>query len=167
MNRVHLVIGPVGAGKSTFAIALSERQRALRLNLDEWMRELFRADRPATDLVPWYVERAARCVSQIFHVTQAALATGIDVVLEVGLVQRAERLAFYERMDSAAIDYTVYVLDAPRALRRQRVEQRNQEQGQTFTIEVPPEVFELASDLWQAPSAEECEGRDVQYVSTA
>jgi predicted kinase len=35
MAMLHLVVGPVGAGKSTFALTLEQQHRALRLNLDE------------------------------------------------------------------------------------------------------------------------------------
>src|SRR5688500_9099140 len=50
MARVHLIIGPVGSGKSTFALQLARERGALRLNLDEWMALLFRPDRPETGL---------------------------------------------------------------------------------------------------------------------
>ena len=162
--RVHLVVGPVGAGKSTFALDLAREHGAVRLTLDEWMTELFRPDRPENGVVAWYVERAARCVSQIERVTQAVLAAGIDVVLEIGLLQRRERAAFYRRVDGC--DLTIYVLDAARDVRRERVEQRNRLRGPTFCMVVSPEVFELASDLWEAPEGEECEGRDVRFVWT-
>lgn len=66
MAVIHLIVGPVGAGKSTFGLALSRERAALRLTLDEWMAELFRPDRPETGLVAWYVERADRCIEQIW-----------------------------------------------------------------------------------------------------
>jgi hypothetical protein len=31
---------------------------------------------------------------------------------------------------------------------------------------VPLEIFELASDLWQAPEGDECVGRDVRFLRT-
>lgn len=165
MSKVHLVVGPVGAGKSTFAIGLSQRHGALRLTLDEWMATLFRPDRPQENLVTWYAERAHRCVAQILRVAQAALAMDVDSVLEIGLIRRAERLAFYERLEAAAVDYTVYLLDAPRDVRRQRVAERNASQGPTFSMVVPSEIFELASDMWEPPDDDECRGRDLRRVA--
>lgn len=162
--RLHLVIGPVGAGKSTFATALARERGAVRLTLDEWMTALFRSDRPESGVVAWYVERAARCVGQIASVADAVLDAGRDVVLEIGLLKRQERSAFYGRVAGRAL--TVYVLDAARAVRRERVAERNRSGGPTFSMVVPPDVFELASDLWEAPEADECEGRDVQFLRT-
>lgn len=91
----------------------------------------------------------------------------MDVVLEIGLIQRREREAFYTRVDKQAIDLTLYVLDAPRDVRRLRVQQRNTRRGATFSMEVPPHIFELASDLWEPPMGVECSGRDVRFIDTA
>lgn len=166
--HVHLVVGPVGAGKSTFATALAARDRALRLTLDDWMTRLFRPDRPPADVVPWYVERAARCVDQIWIVARAALALGIDVVLEIGLLQREQRAAFYRRVEETTphAHLVVHVLDADRDVRRARVARRNEQRGPTFSVEVPPAAFELASDLWQPPDDEERRGRDLRITFT-
>lgn len=44
--------------------------------------------------------------------------------------------------------------------------ERNRTQGGTFSMVVPPDVFELASDLWEPPSRSECAGRDVRFVGS-
>ena len=49
--------------------------------------------------------------------------------------------------------------------RRARVERRNAERGQTFAMHVPPDIFELASALWEPPDAAECQQRDVRFMS--
>src|SRR5690606_18269563 len=72
-GRVHLVVGPVGAGKSTFARRLARARAAIYLALDEWMAVLFRPDRPEGDIASWYAERAARCVEQIWRVARGML----------------------------------------------------------------------------------------------
>ena len=55
--RVHLVIGPVGAGKSTYVRQLVQQHpRAVPLNLDDWMATLFSPDRPVqpdADVMGW------------------------------------------------------------------------------------------------------------------
>ena len=148
---VHLLIGPVGAGKSTVALRLSRERHAVRLILDEWMAVLFRDDRPESGFVEWYVERAQRCVDQIWNVAREVLSAGADVVLEIGLLRRSERARFYRRVQDAGVAMNVLIVDAPRDVRRERVEQRNRERGETFTMVVPPAVFELASDMWEEP----------------
>jgi predicted kinase len=164
--RVQLVIGPVGAGKSTFAERLARERSAVRLTLDEWMVTLFRPDRPEAGLVSWYRERAQRCIEQIWKVCLLLTARGDDVVLEIGLLRREERERFYERVSEQGLPLTIHVLDAARDVRRARVLQRNRDRGPTYSMDVPPEIFELASDLWQAPDSDECEGRDVRFLFT-
>lgn len=151
MARIHLIIGPVGAGKSTFARRLAGERRALRIDLDDWMATLFRPDRPAEGLVEWYGDRVDRCLAQIWRMTTETIAAGVEVVLEIGLIRRVEREAFYGRVGEAHIPLTVYLLDAPRAVRRARVERRNVEEGPTFSMVVPPAIFEFASDRWEPP----------------
>jgi predicted kinase len=162
--HVHLIVGPVGAGKSTFALRLAREQRAVRLNLDEWMAALFRPDRPETGVMAWYVERTGRCLGQIWTLAERLLEAETHVVLEIGLIQRRERESFFEQVDASHHDLTVYVVDAPRELRRERVQQRNAQQGETFSMLVPAEIFELASDLWEPLDERECASRDVRFV---
>lgn len=165
-GHIHLLVGPVGAGKSTFAFDLARDHDAVRLTLDAWMAVLFRPDRPDVGIVEWYVERAARAVEQIARVTTAIVDTGVDVVLEIGLLQRREREDFYRRMKGVGVGLTLYVVDAARDVRRERVEKRNHARGPTFSMVVPPAIFELASDRWEPPEADECEGRAVRFVRT-
>jgi predicted kinase len=165
-GRMHLILGPVGAGKSTFARQLARQRAALRFSLDEWMATLFSPDRPEVGRREWYVERRARCTEQIWAVARAAGNAGSETVLELGLLRRDERERCYAWIETAGFDLTIYVLDAAREVRRERVELRNVTQGETFSMLVPPEFFELASDLWQPLEAAECEGRDVVFMRT-
>ncbi len=161
MAHLHLVLGPVGAGKLTFARTLTAELRAVLLVLDDWMARLYGADeRPASDRVAWYVERRDRCLAQIWEVADRVCLLGTPVVLEIGLIRRDERAAFYRRVDDAGHPLTVHLLDAPREVRRARVMQRNVNRGETFAQEVPLEFFELASDMWEPPDQQELRERD-------
>jgi predicted kinase len=165
-GKIHLIVGPVGAGKSTFARRLERERRALRLSLDEWMAALFSPDRPDLGRREWYVERRSRCTEQIGAVAKAAGDAGTETVLELGLLRRDERERCYSWIEAAGFELTIYVLDAAREVRRERVAARNVTQGETFSMLVPPEFFELASELWQPLEAGECEGRDVVFMRT-
>lgn len=167
MPPVHLLIGPVGAGKSTLARSLAQEHRALPLILDSWFTRLFSPDRPESDVITWYVERAERTLTQIWQVTKDALQTGTPVILEVGLIRRSQREQFYGWVDAEAIDLKIYLVDAPREVRRRRVLDRNVKRGDTFSMNVPPEFFEMASDLWEAPEQTELDERQIQLVDTA
>lgn len=168
MSHLHLIIGPVGSGKSTFGIELSQRRGAVRLTLDEWMASLYGDDeRPAEGRLQWYIERTERCLDLIWRLTERLMAAGAEVVLEIGLIQRQARQDFYSRIDGEAYEHTVYVVDADRDVRRQRVLARNQERGETFHVEVPLEFFELASDRWEPPEEDEMFDREVRFIPSA
>lgn len=77
-----------------------------------------------------------------------------DVVLELGLVQQAERVAVYEKARLAGAPVIIRLLGAPREVRRERVARRNAEAGPT-TQAVPAEMFEVASDAWEPPTEAE------------
>lgn len=166
MASIYLIEGPVGAGKSTFAGQLSLTHKAPLLNLDEWMVTLFSPDRPSENFMQWYIERKDRCIEQIWSVACEMIETGIDVVLEMGLVQLADREGFYSRVDGAGYELHVYLLDASTEVRRQRVRARNLEQGSTFKMEVSDEIFELANGAWQPPDETELRRREIQTIST-
>ncbi|XOV83114.1 MAG: AAA family ATPase [bacterium] len=164
---IFLIEGPVGAGKSTYARHLAERHKALHLNLDEWMVVLFRPDRPEADFLQWYTNRKDRCIEQIWATALKCNQMDIAVVLELGLVQQADRIAFYDRATDAGIDLQVMVLDAPREERMARVQKRNLEQGDTFQMLVSDEIFAIADAAWQAPDDREFQQRCITMIDTA
>ena len=164
MAVVHLIEGPVGAGKTTYALRLARQHRALLLNLDDWMVRLFSPDRPPSEIWDWYRERKARCLEQIWCLTCDLLQHQEHVVLELGLLQSAARVAFYHRVREAGFDFRLHVLEVPAEERWQRVQHRNTEKGETYAMHVSEEVFGLASSMWQSPSPEEEELYEITQV---
>ncbi|MGJ7531009.1 AAA family ATPase [Variovorax sp. GB1P17] len=167
MPSIHLIEGPVGAGKSTYAAALALQAGGVHIALDEWFATLFSPDRPAGDFVPWYIERKARLLDLIWRHAHRVLASGADAILELGLIQRQGRAEFCDRIRAEGHPFTVHVLDAPLEVRRERVQRRNAEKGPTFSMVVPDHVFDMASALWEAPDEFECSEYDVTFVPTA
>lgn len=160
-GTLHLLIGPVGAGKTTYGQRQATRIVGVFLDLDVWMVRLFGADsRPQDNVIAWYLERRERCRGLLWDVALDVLRSGVDVVLEFGLVTVADREAFYEKACAEDLRLLVYLVDAPRDVRRERVLQRNKTPG-PFTQIVPLEFFERASDLWQPPSDSEHAARGI------
>ncbi|MGC2167291.1 MAG: hypothetical protein WA632_14905 [Gallionella sp.] len=93
------------------------------------------------------------------------LQSGNHVVLESRLIRYQDRVEFYDRVDAPGCPLKVSVLDAPRDLRRQRVRERNYAKGDSFFMPLPDEIFELASDLWQAPDEIECDARNIRFIA--
>lgn len=167
MATLHVIEGPVGAGKTTYANRLARETGAAPLVLDEWMATLFRPDRPAGEIWDWYAERKQRCITQIWHLAQAQLALGTDAIVELGLIRRAERRAFCAQARSACVTVRLHALDLPEAERRRRVQARNRDKGETFAMEVSDEVFAMASALWEPIDAAEQAECEVVFVDPA
>lgn len=165
MSVIRLIEGPVGAGKSTFATHLASRQGGVHIALDRWFATLFSPDRPETGFMPWYTERKERCIDVIWGVTRSLMASNIDAILELGLIQRQSREAFYRRVEAEGFQLAVYLLDAPLEVRRERVRERNGLRGDTFSMIVPDHIFEIASRLWEPPDDTERLERRITVVS--
>ena len=162
MPQIHFIEGPVGAGKSTYAKTIAAKGNFAHIALDEWFAQLFSPDRPEENFVHWYMERKDRLLKLILTQARSILATNNDVALELGLIQRAPRLAMLHQIQQEGIDFTIHVLDAPLDIRRERVKRRNVEQGGTFSMVVPDHMFELASALWESP--DELELEEYQFI---
>lgn len=164
MAQVHLIEGPVGAGKSTYARRLELQGQGVHIALDVWFAALFSPDRPAENWLPWYIERKERLLRLIWAHAERLLDSGHGVILELGLIQRAARLPLCQQVVEAGHPLRIHVLDAPTEVRRERVHRRNQEQGPTFSMVVPDPIFDMASRLWEAPDEEECRAFAVDWV---
>lgn len=166
MAILHMIEGPVGAGKTTFANDLGRDLQSPPLILDAWFVTLFLADKPDQGLWDWYAVRKTRCVDQITEVAKGLIANGHDAIVELGLIRRNARLDYYAQLEAMQLRYVVHFLDAPQPERLARVRQRNTEKGVTYAMTVSDDVFATASKMWESPDTAECIGRDIRTAQT-
>lgn len=112
----------------------------------------------------WYTEVKERCLQQMWSVACTILGTGTPVILELGLVQRQLREAFYARLAPHDYALDVIVLEVPETVRWQRVQQRNTSTDGSRKMLVNEETFALASAAWEAPDEEEIAARSIQLL---
>jgi predicted kinase len=155
MATIHMVFGPVGAGKTTYALKLSREIHAVFLCLDDWMATLFAKDAPTPPSLEWALERTARCEAQIWKVCRQLLALDQDVIVEVGFYRRSERDRFRKMAREAAVPVQPHYITADRATRLERVRARNRDKTPTFTIEVDDSTFEWAEGWFELPDEDE------------
>jgi predicted kinase len=157
-TTLHVVFGPCGAGKTTYAHAFARREAAVPFVLDEWGARLFGPDVRGPIEFAWMLERLGRCAALIWSTAVAALAAGAPVILDMGLMRRADRERIRRNAEAAGLRLQWHFVDAPRQVRRARVAGRNTAKGETFVREVPPEMFDLFEGLYEAPEPAELEG---------
>ena len=155
IGTVHMVYGPQGAGKSTFSGRLTGRIGAVSFSIDDWIQALFIPDLPEQMSLEWVLARTQRCEQAIWTVCIQILGLGDDVVLDLGLMQRADRQRIRMRAQSVGCAVRLYFIDAEQAIRRQRVLARNAEQGETFSFPVTPAMFEFMETIYEVPDDSE------------
>jgi len=143
MPTIHLICGPVGAGKTTYAVKLAAEIGAVRFSIDDWISELFFPDRPMPLTYDWAVERAQRCEARIMAVSRDVLAIGTDVVWDMGFMERAQRRRILDDVGNWPYAVRLHALEAPVEVRRERVRRRNSERTDGYVIEVTDEIFEF------------------------
>lgn len=155
---LNVVFGPSGAGKTTYTLAFARREKAVAFVLDEWMARLFGPDLPDPIVYEWMLERVARVESQIWSAAASVLATGTPVILDIGLMARADRARVREIAEGAGLALQFHYVTASQETRRARVATRNVVRGENFAIEVSPEMFDFIEGVWEAPTPDELQG---------
>jgi predicted kinase len=161
MTTVHIVFGPQGAGKSTYASALAGSQQATHFSIDQWMAQLYGPDLPRPLDIRWIFERVERCERQIWTTACQIASTGGDVVLDLGFMKQRNRAKFIELCAQASVRCALHYVTANVDLRRRRVSARNAEKGSTFAFEVTPAMFNFMEKEFEQPSELELDGATV------
>jgi predicted kinase len=155
---LNVIFGPCAAGKTTYARALAERELAVPFVLDEWGARLFSADLQGPIEFPWMLERLGRCNALIWSTAEAVLAAGASVVLDVGAMRQADRERIRQMASAKGLSLQWHFVNAPQEVRRDRVAVRNAAKGETFVMEVTPQMFEILEAIYEPPRPDELEG---------
>ena len=158
MSKLHVIYGPSGAGKTTYALAFARREKAVPFILDEWLANLFAPDMPDPIEYEWMIERVQRVEQQIWSAAAGCLAAGTPVILDIGLMTRADRARVREIAEGAELPLQFHFVTASAESRRVRVAERNVVRGENFAIEVTPELFDFIEGVYEAPTPNELNG---------
>jgi predicted kinase len=158
VTTLNAIFGPCGAGKTTYAHVFARREKAVAFILDDWMARLFGPDMPQPLEYAWMLERVGRCEAQIWSVAAATIAAGTAVILDIGLMRRADRERVRQICEGAGLPLVFHFVDAPQEVRRARVADRNVVKGESFAIEVTPDLFEFIEGVYEPPEPAELAG---------
>ena len=155
---LNVIFGPCGAGKTTYAHAFAKRERAVAFILDDWMAAMFGPDMPQPIQYEWMIERVGRCEAQIWSLAAGVIATGTSVILDIGLMRQTDRARVRGIAEATGLPLQFHFVDAPTEVRRARVQQRNVIRGESFAIDVPPDMFDFIEGVYEAPEPDELAG---------
>lgn len=158
MTMLSLIVGNVGAGKSTYASNLAQNTNAYIFSGDQWFKTLFFPDMPSPPSYEWALERTERIELQICLEALKMLARDIPVILDLGFFAQKQRTRvmtyFLERQHSPQLHY----LDVEKDTRWQRVDQRNTMETETFQFHVSRQTFDFCETLFEPLEVEELRG---------
>ena len=157
-ERIHMICGLTGAGKSTYAEQLRQDLKAVRFSIDDWNARLFFMDRDPSSDFNWFYDRVQRCCAQMRDTAEQVLDTGTPVVFDCGFTDRKEQKIFYDWAESLGHRVILHFIDVDSETRWSRTQHRNHEQGATYKIHVTREMFDFMEGIWQAPEDDELPG---------
>jgi len=154
---LHFLVGPTGAGKTTYAIRFCKEAGAVRFSIDEWMTALFWMDSPWPIEPAWSMGRVQRCSTQIWDTAVQVAKLGTPCVLEVGFASRSTRLKYASMAGEEGLSVQLHVLNLSAEERWRRVQARN---GRTdglsqLAFPVTREMFDFTETFWEPPTREE------------
>lgn len=152
---LHMICGAVGAGKTTYSLALSRQLGAIHFSIDQWMVALFGKDSPQPARWDWIIERVHRCEAQMAQVAVQCARLGVPAILDQAFLRIEDRTRFAAIAEKEGLPVQLHFVDVPADERWRRVEARNAERGQTFSVEVPRGIFDFVERVWQPPTAAE------------
>lgn len=148
---LHLLFGPIGAGKSHIAQQVAERYRGIILSTDRFFESLFLQDMSPQPDFSWVHERTQRCETTMWQLTQQAYGK-VPVILDAGLATKESRRHYVRLCTSNQLDYQFVYIDASESLRFERIESRNKKSNELF---VSHEIFHFTNQLFEHPTSDE------------
>jgi predicted kinase len=158
MPTAHLICGPPGAGKTTYAIALAARLHAVRFSVEQWLAALFAADESGALGVEWMLERAERCERQMWSVAEQVLMAGTSVVLDLGLPRADDRDRWRAHVAGTIAESKLHYLDVGREIRRSRILERNRSASSSGPLTMTEVVFDRLDARFEDPTDDELYG---------
>lgn len=152
-GKLFVMVGMVGAGKTTRAGQIAAEHRAVRLTPDEWMVPLFGQDFRDER----YTRRRDILEGRLISTALDVLRAGADVVLDFGCWAKAERSALRYLAASVGADCELVYVTLPPDERGQRVMARWEATPHT-TFPVTDDDLAGWEDLFEVPDTAELQG---------
>jgi predicted kinase len=157
MATVHLVCGFLGAGKTTFSVALARQRDAVRFSVDELYLRIF-VGGPTYELDQQALDRLLDALDDLWpQVVQA----GVDVVLDFGFWRRKFRDDVRRRAQSTGASVQLYWLRCPDDVALARCLKRN---GSNGAFLISKQGFRELKPRFESPFADEpCQIIDTEH----
>lgn len=149
--KLLFMCGKMAAGKSTLAVELAGRERAVLFVQDEWLDALYPGE--IVDIAT-FIDRSARLRRALQPTLQSLLARGISVALDFPGNTRNQRAWFRTLIDATGAAHELHFIDASDALCKAQLAQRSRSlpPGTAWTSEAE---FDAITRYFQPPQDDE------------
>jgi len=156
-SRVHLICGSTGAGKTTYAKALSARIGAVHFSIDQWMARLYWPDAAMPIDPAWAMERVERCTAQILTMAKQVALAGTPVVLDLGFSTREQRSRAADDARAAGLAAKLHFVDVSAEERWRRAQARESTPADEHRLPfaIDRAMFDYVESIFQPPDAAE------------
>lgn len=148
--NLHLLCGKIAAGKSTLARRLAEAPATLLVSQDDWLPRLYPGEIATLED---YVRCSGRLREAMAPHLAAILKAGLSIVLDFPANTVATRAWMREMFEAAGADHRLHLLEAPDALCKSRLAERNAAGEHPYRSS--EEIFEIFTRHFVPPSADE------------
>ena len=149
-TMLHMLVGKIGAGKSTLAAQLGRAPKTVVVSEDEWLSILFGEQMHS---VADYVRCSARLRTALEPHLIALLTSGLSVVLDFPANTPEIRTWMRKLFEKADCAHRLHYLDLPDDICRVRMHRRYADGGHAFAV--TDEQFDRITSHFVPPSRDE------------
>jgi len=146
----HIIIGFIGAGKTTFARKLEKETGAIRFTKDEWMVRLF-GNTPPKDKFEEYDNRMASLATDM---ALKCLKAGISVIIDEGFWVKEQRDEIRQKVKNVGAIPRIYYLEVPFEIMKARTLKRS-ENPPVDSFNIDEKSFNQYWKYFQPPDKDE------------
>jgi predicted kinase len=149
-TKLYLLCGKIAAGKTTLARELAARPSTILISEDHWTSKLFADDLKTIDD---YSRLSARLRSAMGPHVVDILSIGVSVVLDFPANIASYRDWMRSMFENAKVAHELHFLDAPDAICKQRLHERNTSGKHPF--HVSDAEYDLFASYFEPPQSSE------------
>ncbi len=151
MAELTFFCGKMGAGKSTRARTLADRDDVILISEDAWLAGLYPGQ---VQSLEDYLRCSAALMSQIKPLVQSLLVAGVDVVMDFPANTVRQRGALKAIADEVGAQHRLQVIDTPDQVCLERIRQRALDDPSRQATDTES-MFAATSAHFTLPSASE------------
>lgn len=150
MQKIYLICGFIGSGKTVYSRELADRESAFRFSVDEWMIPLFGEHMSREE----FDARLDTLTNLFKAAAEQMIGLKVPVIFDFGFWYKKQRRQMKEWAESIGAEPEFIYLDTPYKVCRTRAFERNK-QGNQDSYNMNDEMLQLFWSWFETPDNDE------------